>query len=130
MTNAAVKCWNAIRGCVANAAIAAFVFAQMSLANADVDLSNFTSSTGVGSRKVDDQASSWLTSMNMGIKVFLAGCCFVGIVMFVSALKALNKAKREERDAPPAASWGVGIGAAMTCIPIIIGLFANTLATA
>ncbi|WP_432262875.1 hypothetical protein [Cupriavidus sp. TMH.W2] len=104
------------------------VYAAMGTAQAQsFKLDDIKNTSGAGSNDLTATFTKGKSTLQSGIDLFLIGCAAVGIVLFAICVWGMYKASKEERESPKGAIAGVIVGAAMTIIPLLVGLTRNTI---
>jgi len=101
--------------------------AEVSAFAQQMKLNDIKGTSGAGTNDLTTLTNKGATTAQAFADLFLVGCALVGIVVFGVSLYGLYKAGKEDRESPKGALWGLGIGGAMTAVPILIGLARNSL---
>lgn len=104
------------------------LFLGTSVVQAQMQLNNPRGTSGAGSATLADKTATWGAQMQALLNIFLMGCAFVGVVIFVAALNARNKAAKEDREPPKIATIGLVTGPVLCIVPVVIGVVLNTIA--
>jgi len=93
---------------------------------AQLKLNDIKGTSGAGAKDLTDLGKKGEATAQSMIDLFLIGCAAVGIIVFSISIFGIYKAGKEERESPKGAIFGLVVGASMTLIPVLIGLFRNT----
>jgi len=110
---------------VATALLLAAVSTQ-TWADNQLSLTNISGSTGAGSNDVSALMTKGSTTLQNAVNFILIFFCFIGVVLFGSSIWAIYKANKDQRESPKIAVIGIFVGAALTCVTLLIGLARNT----
>jgi len=109
-------------------AVAAMIgFAGMSSAYAQFKLNDIKNSSGAGNQDLTALAQKSQQLAQTGSDTWLIWVALVGVVVFTLAMWACKRAADDDRERPKSAIAGLIVGAAMTAIPILLGLTRNSL---
>lgn len=108
---------------------AIFVAMNSAVAYADgFKLSDPKGTSGAGDKSLRDLANSGAETAQSGADFAIIVFCLIGVILFGGSLYAAYKAGKDDsgRETPKGALWGMGIGAALTCVTLLLGMTRNT----
>lgn len=108
-------------------AMVAYAAMGTAQAQSSLKLDDIKNTSGAGSNDLTATFTKGKSTLQSGIDLFLIGCAAIGIILFAICVWGMYKASKEERESPKGAIAGVFVGAAMTIIPLLIGLTRNTI---
>lgn len=84
--------------------------------------------SGAGNKSLKDLATNGADTAQTGADLAIIIFGLIGLLMFGFSLYAAYKAGKDDsgRETPKGAIWGMGIGAAMTCVTLLLGMTRNT----
>lgn len=104
------------------------LFLGTAVVQAQMQLNNPRGTSGAGSATLADKTTAWGAQLQALLNIFLMGCALVGVVIFVAALNARNKAAKEDREPPKIATIGLVTGPVLCIVPVVMGVVLNTIA--
>jgi hypothetical protein len=117
---------NGVKKLVEKMSIGMLLVGMHAASFAQLKLSDIKGTSGAGTKDLTDLGKKGQDTFQAGIDLFLIGCAAVGIIVFSISMFGVYKAGKEDRESPKGAIFGLVVGAAMTLIPVLIGLFRNT----
>ena len=101
------------------ASVEAFAQAQQ------LDLSNISGTSGAGTRQITDLTKKTNETANAIVNTVLVVAALAGVVLICGSVWGIYKASKEDRESPKVAIVGIFVGAAMTMISVLVGIFRN-----
>ncbi|CAE6794364.1 hypothetical protein R70006_05000 [Paraburkholderia domus] len=120
-----MKKWSTYKDQLMVALITAMIAPEV-LADTQLQLTNISGTSGAGSADFTTWVTKITTYFQSGLNLVLVFFAFSGIVLCGTSVKKVYDANKDNREPPKIAVIGIFVGAAMTIIPVIIGILRNS----